>query len=415
MKRTISLILGALVLSALIGACGGGGGGGAAPTPPPPPPPPPPAAQDAGGVWDGQNVSVAAADVFESFEFNATGGFVRGTTPYRATYSNGNAETRGVPAFYISGVNAWHILSGTSATVTFETLPNTLTFFVRTENAADVSNIDIFDADGALIQNVVPTNVYQPLNAPISVVRGAGQTLIGSVVVTSTSGGDVVIDDLTIGYSGSGFAGATDDIDCAVADTLEFACILRDTVTGVAVATVGGTVQVTNNTDVSGSGTLYAVPGSVLADGKTFANVTISAGTVSEANTLDLTVEAAGTTSTVSTTYDVIYERASDLATIGAVYTTFDIFGEMSSFTIDAAGVISGQSVNCMLNGQVTIIDAAFNVYDVSVTVTNTAACAVGAGTYNGLGSSVDDTVMDDAFVFSAFTADMAIAGQAVK
>ncbi len=356
-------------------------------------------------------MSVAAADVFTSFEFGATGGFVDGTTPYSATYSNGNAETRGVPAFYISGSNSWHILIGTMATVTFETMPNTLTFFVRTENAADVSNIDIFDADGALIQNVLPTNAFQM----ISVVRGAGQTLIGSMEVTSTSGGDVVIDDLTFGYSGSGFAAATDNIDCAVADTLEFACILSDTVTGVAVATVGGTVQVTNNTDVSGSGTLYAVPGSVLADGNTFANLTISAGTVSEANTLDLTVEAAGTTSTISTTYDVIYERASDLATIAAVYPTFDIFGEVSAFTIDAAGVISGQSVNCLLAGQVTIIDAVFNAYDVSLTVTNSVACAVGAGTYNGLGSSVDNVGMDDAFVFAAFTADMAIAGQAVK
>ncbi len=412
MKKTISLFLGALLLSVSISACGGGGGSGFTP---PPPPPPPPAAQNPAGVWVGQSVTTAAADVFTSFEFSAAGGFVDGTTPYRATYSNGNAETRNTGSLYISGSNAWHILSGTSATVTFETLPNTLTFFVRTEFAADVSNIDIFDADGALIQNVVPTNVYQPLNAPISVVRGAGQTLIGSVVVTSTSGGDVVIDDLTIGYSGSGFAGATDDIDCAVADTLEFACILRDTVTGVAVATVGGTVQVTNNTDVSGSGMLYAVPGSVLADGNTFANVTISAGTVSEASTLDLTVEAAGTTSTVSTTYDVIYESASNLVTIEAVYPTFDIFGEMSAFTIDAMGMISGQSVNCILNGQVTIINAAFNVYDVSVTVTNTAACAVADGTYNGLGSSADDTVMDDAFVFAAFTADMAIAGQAVK
>ena len=277
-------MLSALFLSAFIGACGGGGGGAA------PPPVPTQAAQNPGGVWSGQSVSAAAADVSTSFEFRATGPFTRGVSPYTHTYSSGNAETRGIPQFYITGSNAWHILTGTSATVTFETLPNTLTFFVRTENAADVSNIDIFDADGALIQNVVPTNAFQM----ISVFRGAGQTLIGSVEVTSTSEGDVVIDDLTFGYSGSGFAGATDDIDCLVADNLEFVCILSDTGTGDVLATVGGTVLVANNTEVSGFGTLYAVPGSVLADGNTFANVTISAGTVSEANTLDLTVDAAG-------------------------------------------------------------------------------------------------------------------------
>ena len=406
MKSTICLMLSALFLSAFIGACGGGGGGAA------PPPVPTQAAQNPGGVWSGQSVSAAAADVSTSFEFRATGPFTRGVSPYTHTYSSGNAETRGIPQFYITGSNAWHILTGTSATVTFETLPNTLTFFVRTENAADVSNIDIFDADGALIQNVVPTNAFQM----ISVFRGAGQTLIGSVEVTSTSGGDVVIDDLTFGYSGSGFAGATDDIDCLVADNLEFVCILSDTGTGDVLATVGGTVLVANNTEVSGSGTLYAVPGSVLADGNTFANVTISAGTVSEANTLDLTVDAAGTTSTIATTYDVIYERASNLSTIEAVYTTFDIFGDPSSFSIDAAGVISGQSnAGCMLAGQVTIIDAAFNAYDVSVDVTNIASCAVSDGTYDGLGVSANDMAMDDAFVFAAFTADMAIAGQAVK
>jgi hypothetical protein len=33
------------------------------------------------------------------------------------------------------------------------------------------------------------------------VARGPGETQIGSVVVTSTSGGDVVIDELSHGYA----------------------------------------------------------------------------------------------------------------------------------------------------------------------------------------------------------------------
>jgi len=407
MKKKISGILGTLLIAAFINACGGGGNGAA----PPPPPPPPPPAGPQGGFWSGQSVSVTAADVFTSFEFNASGGFTDGMSPYTATYSNGNAETRGIPSFYISGANAWHILIGTTAVVTFETAPNTLTFHVRMPTDVDVGNVDILDENGALILNVVPTETFQM----IDVVRGAGETTIGSIEVTSTSGGDVVIDDLTFGYVGNGFAGATEDIDCLVAESLEFICILNDTVSGDLVSVAGGTAQA-NGTDISGSGLLVAGLGNVLADGDDQANLTISAGTISPTATLDLTVEAAGTTSTITTTYDAaLYERASDLATIEAVYTTFEFLSDPSSFTIDAAGVISGQSANCMFDGQVSIIDAMFNVYDVSVNVTDIANCPVADGTYNGLGLSTDDLAMDDGFAWVSFDAAGAVGGEATK
>ena len=116
---------------------------------------------------------------------------------------------------------------------------------------------------------------------------------------------------------------------------------------------------------------------------------------------------------TISTTFDNSYDRSSDLATIAAVYTTFDIFGDPSSFTIDAAGVITGQSNSgCVLNGQVSIIDAMFNAYDVSLEVAN---CGALDGMYDGLGTSQDDVAMDDTFVFAVFTAQMAIVGVAEK
>ena len=408
--KTITHVLSiALVSMAILTGCGGGTinlgpifGGGM-----PPPPPPPPAAQNPGGVWDGQNVSAAAADVFESFEFNATGGFVRGTTPYTATYSNGNAETRGVPAFYISGDNAWHILIGTSATVTFETLPNTLTFHVRTENAADVSNIDIFDAGGALIQNVVPTDAFQL----ISIVRGAGQTLIGSVEVTSTSGGDVVIDDLTFGYSGSGFVGGMDNIDCVVSEMMEVVCVVTDPM-GTVLVSAEATLQIANGNEVSGTGTLYAAPGSMLSDGSTVAPLTITAGTISEGMTLNLTVDGAGTTNDVSMMFDPIYNRSSTLATVVAVYAGVTIFGDVGSFVIDATGVITGQSPNCVLNGQVSIIDPNFNAYDVQL---DASLCGGLDGMYDGLGISQDEPLPDTAFDFVVTNAVNAIAGAALK
>ncbi len=402
MKRTIYLVLGGLLLSAFIGACGGGGGGGTAP----PPAPPPPVTQNPGGLWFAQLVSSAAPDVFTSFEFNDSGGFPFGIAPYTANFSNGNAETRNIPGFYISGLNAWHILVGTSATVTFETLPSTLSFWVRTENATNVAQIQILDENSAVLQTIVPTGVYQLITEN----RNPGQTLIDSVVVTSTSGGDVIIDDWTFGYAA--FAGSTDDLGCLVADSMEFACVIDDGA-GTLVASAQGTLQVANGNQVSGSGTLYALPGSVLGNGSTLAALSISGGTVTEATVLNLTLDAAGGTATVSMMYDTDYNRGSALATVAAVYTTFDIFGDTSSFVIDAAGVISGNSVaGCALSGQVTIIDAAFNAYDVALDLAN---CAGLDGMYSGLGVTQDDLGTDDLFVYAVFTAQNTIIAEATQ
>ena len=168
MKRTIRPILGVLLFSAFIGACGDGGGGGGG-TPPDP----------------------SACQTSTSFEFNATGPFCIGTPPFTATFSSGVAKSSGEADLYSSGNFAWHVLDATSATVTFETLPSTVTFFVRTENLDTVSEIQILDENGDLIMSVIPTGVFQQ----VIVNRDPGQTLIGSIVITSISGGDVVIDD----------------------------------------------------------------------------------------------------------------------------------------------------------------------------------------------------------------------------
>lgn len=356
------------------------------------------------GLWDGQAVTEAAPDVFTSFEFDAVGPFPVGTSPTTATFSNGVAETRGVPEFYITGDFAWHILVGTSATVTFETLPSSLSFWVRTENATDVSEIQIFDELGTVIQTVTPTDVYQE----IVVTRSAAETLIGTFDVNSTSGGDVVIDDLTFGFSAT-----TSAIGCVVAETLEVACVLSDLVTDEVMGSAQAVVQVTNTDQVTGSGTLYAVPGFLLGDGSVVAPLTITGGTLSERSTLDLTIDAAGATTTVTTTYDAVYERGSDLATIAGVYTTFDIFGDPSSFAIDANGAISAQSNSgCVTNGQVTIINGLFNAYDVSLDVSS---CGGLNGLYDGLGFTRDMNATDDKFLFGVFTDQTTIVGDPVK
>ena len=406
MQKQLALIASFFASFAFVAACSSGGDGGFMMTPPPPPPPP--AAQSVAGIWSGTSVTDPAPDVFTSFEFNETGPFSVGSAPYTADFSNGNAESRGIPSFYITGLNAWHILIGTSATVTFETLPNTLDFFVRMEAAGNVGLIEIFDEYSVMIDSFAPTNAFQRR----TITRTAGQSLIGSMTVTSTSGGDVVIDDLTFGYSGAGFAGSNEEIGCVVAETGEFACVLNDPVSGDLTGAAGGNAQV-SGTNVSGGGTTYAVPGTTLPNGQTTASATISSGTVSSGSTLDLVVDAAGATSTIDTDFDESYNRGSDLATIAATYTDFDIFGEASSFTIDAAGAITGQSLSgCVLNGQVTIIDAGFNAYDVQLDVSS---CGALNGSYDGLGVTQDDADPDDTFVFAAFNADGTLVGAAVR
>jgi hypothetical protein len=363
-----------------------------------------PIAQSVAGVWGGEAATPAPADLATSFEFDAVGPFSFGTSPRTATFSNGVAETRGDAGFYVTGDFAWHVLVGTSATVTFETLPSSLSFWVRTENAEAVSEIQIFDDSGALIQAVTPTDAFQE----IVVTRAAGESFIGTFDVISTNGGDVIIDDLTVGFSST-----TDAIDCVVAVNLEVACVVTETAKDQVISAAQATFQVSNVGQVSGSGTLYAVPGSVLDDGSTVAALTITGGTFIEANSLDLTVEAAGASVTVSATYDPVYERGSSLDTVAGTYTSFDIFGEPSSFAIDDSGAISAQSESgCVANGQVTIINASFNAYDVSLDVSD---CAELDGAYDGLGITQDNNATDDEFPFAVFDVQTVIVGAPVK
>lgn len=363
-----------------------------------------PIEQSATGIWVGEAVTPAPADVATSFEFDAVGPFSVGTSPRTATFSDGVAETRGAAGFYVTGDHAWHILVGTSASVTFETLPSSLSFWVRTQNINDESEVQVFDQNGALIQSITPTNEFQE----VVITRAAGETFIGSFDVTSTNGGDVVIDDLSFGFSST-----TDSVDCVVAETLEVACVLTDTVMDEMVSAATATIQVSSSNQVTGTGTLYAVPGSVLIDGSVVVPLTIADGTFVERTTLDLTVQAAGVTTTVSATYDADYERGSSLETVAGVYTSFDIYGDASSFVIDANGVIAAQSNSgCVADGQVTIIDSNFNAYDVSLDVSN---CAGLDGSYGGLGVTQDRNAVDDEFPFAVFTGQTAIVGTPAK
>ena len=226
-----------------------------------------------------------------------------------------------------------------------------------------------------------------------------GESLIGSVVIT-VENGEIVIDLFTFGYPSTA---STDAVACLIAPDDEFVCVVSDATTGDLIAGANGTVSAAVD-QVSGMCWLYAVPGGSFADGSSIAALTISAGTVAENTSLDLTIDGTGVSIAVTATFEPSFTRGSDLATVEASWMNFDIFGDASSFDVDNAGLISGTSdAGCMLLGQVSVTDATVNAYDVALTVTVGGTCGVAAGDYNGLGGTADDIGMDDQFPFAVF------------
>ena len=135
-----------------------------------------------------------AVDVFTNFDFGVTNApFSIGTAPESADFSAGIVDTRGRPELYTSGLFSWHIGTGETATVTFVTPATAVEFFTRTAAAGVVSQIRVFDQNNIEILSQTPTGTFES----VSVVRAAGETRIGSFEIAVTSGGDVVVDDLS--------------------------------------------------------------------------------------------------------------------------------------------------------------------------------------------------------------------------
>ena len=393
MKRILCSSIAMLTLSAVISACGGGGGGGGFSPPPPPPPPPPPAAQSPAGIWTGQAVTPDIADLFTGFETVGAGDFTVGTAPFTAVFAGGLADTRANPALYRDGIRSWHITG--AATITLATPASTLSFWTRTVPTGGTATIVVRDTAGAMIDTIVPPDT------PITefAVDSAGGLPIGSVDVNVTAG-EIVIDVVTFVYPSTA---STDAVACLIDPNNTFVCIVSDATTGNLVSGANGTVAVAVD-QVSGTGWLYAAPGGSFADGSTIATLTISAGTVAENTSLDLTFDGTGVSIAVTTTFDASFNRPSDLTIMEAAWMNFDIFGDASSFDVDDMGAISGTSANtCMLLGQVSADNPTVNVYDVAITVTNGGTCGIPAGDYNGLGRTQEVNVADDHFHFSVF------------
>ena len=371
----------------------------------------------AAGIWAGTAVTPDVADVVTSFEFTNSTGFTLGTAPFTAAFQGGETKSVGQGGLYDDGDFSWHVTTA-GASINFPTPGNKLLLTRRTVTAGNIATIEVFDEFDVSISLTAVPDAFQQ----IVVNRNPGQSLIGSVEITVTTG-EIVIDSFTFGFPSTA---STDDIGClfappdAVAPAAEdaFICIITDA-TGALIGSANGTYEA-NGSVVTGTGSLYAAPGETLADGSTVADLTISAGTVVESTSLNVTVTSTGLAIAVTSLFDDTYDRGADLATVGVTYTGFDIFGDMSSFDIDATtGDISGQSVaGCVLSGTVSVIDAAANTYDVNLIVADVGTCGALVGDYDGLGSSQDEApmAMDDAFIFAVFVDGVKmIAAEAIK
>ena len=411
--RTASALI-SLAFFGFLAGCGGGGSSSPAAPTPPPQPTPPVVPMSAAGIWVGEAVTPDVADIVTSFEFNDSDGFVLGNAPFTADFQGGVTESRQMGPLYSEGLFSWHINTA-GGSIDFAIPGDTLVFSTRTVTAGDNATVQVLDQLGAQISLTVVTNAFQQ----IVVNRNPGQTLIGSVVITVTTG-EIVIDSFTFGFPSTA---STDDIACLfappdpVAPAAEdpFICVITDA-TGALIGSANGTYEA-NGDVVTGTGSLYAAPGETLADGSTVADLTISAGTVVEATSLNVTVDSTGLSIAVTSLFDDTYDRASDLSIVAAVYADLEIFGDTFSLTIDGAGMISGLSMatGCVLSGQVAVIDPAANIYGVNL-VADAGTCGALSGNYDGLGSSQDDMLMDDQFIFAVFVDGVSmIVGQGNK
>ena len=150
-----------------------------------------------------------------------------------------------------------------------------------------------------------------------------------------------------------------------------------------------------NGTALTFNYTYVAPLGFVLTDGSSSATCTAT-GTIQERQTIAVTTNCTtdlglAFSSSVSLNYDSLYDRDSSLSVIAGNYNDGGLV-----LNIAANGVIFEQdpTSGCIINGQVSIIDAAFNAYDVLMTFSSCVgnAAILNGATFTGLGI-LDNTV----------------------
>ncbi len=156
-----------------------------------------------------------------------------------------------------------------------------------------------------------------------------------------------------------------------------------------------GTLTVTNGNHIDGSFQLVTLLGFTFVDGTTSADCTFS-GTVVERQTITASVDCTTTAGlrtqvTATLAYEALYDRDSSLALVSGNYQGVQ---EVLNIAADGAMFSQDAGTGCVVNGQITIINAAYNAYDVEFTYSNCLgeAAALNGSTFAGL-ALLDNTV----------------------
>ena len=135
-----------------------------------------------------------------------------------------------------------------------------------------------------------------------------------------------------------------------------------------------GIMTVSNGNDVAATFELVTLFGDTFPDGTTLADCALS-GLVTERETMSVTINCT-TTAGLDDQYTVmpldyvpIYGRDSSLETIAGTYD--DGFGIMTNIASDGTIFAQDPFSNCVVNGQVSVIDPDFNLYDFQFGLSN--------------------------------------------
>ena len=145
-----------------------------------------------------------------------------------------------------------------------------------------------------------------------------------------------------------------------------------------------GSYTVSGN-NLSGNVIMYYINGSA------FGTATLS-GTVTEQSSISASYSAStGSTGTISLSFDSNYNRDSSLSLIAGFWDS--ISGTALTIVIQDDGTFFGQdSDGCVFDGEVSILDTKYNLYDVDLLA---ASCGVFNGSYTGFATLLSTIVLE--------------------
>jgi hypothetical protein len=143
-----------------------------------------------------------------------------------------------------------------------------------------------------------------------------------------------------------------------------------------------GPVVVSNSADVASDYLLAPPFGGSLIDGSDAGSCTLI-GTLQERQSIDYEVECMTALGgvfggTILLTYDPVYDTDSSIARIAGMY---DMQGDVLTVDVSGALFVQNSQNGCVVSGQVSILDNAWNLYDVSMT---TDSCQGSSAPLNG-------------------------------